>query len=508
MAQKTQEVGFVTSVNNFLIHLNGLPSVRINDLIESDNGIRAWVNALLPDSVEALVLDEGKSQPGQLFRSTGQKITTPSGQFLLGRAINPLGVPIDGKILPKESSKTSADFDRSAPGIKFRQTINEQLQTGIILVDSLIPIGKGQRELVIGDPRSGKIDFLIDVIINQKNTGVICIYASIGKPIAEVRSLIDTLRTNQALPYTIIVAASSSDPAPLIFLTPQTAFALAEYFQTQGKDILVILDDLGIHAKIYREIALLGDRAPGRESYPGDIFYQHAHLLERAGNFNPMAGGGSITALPVIDTNLNDFTGFIPTNIMAMTDGHLLFRSALFNQGQRPAIDLSLSVSRVGQQTQNRVQNSLATRVKQILAEAAQLETVSSFSFELPYATRLTLNQRDAIEEMIKQPPLTRLPRELQIILLALPLTNLFQDKDKSFARLNHGRIIELLSTEPELINLVREATQLSSEDQLLSVLQQYTPYIASLLQPTATTRANSSHMKMSNTSATIQKVT
>lgn len=469
----TQEVGFVKSIRDFLVHLDGLPAIRINDMVENENGVRGCVSNLHTDQVEVLLLDEGAVQPGQMFKRSGQKLSVPVGDFLLGRAINPLGIPIDGKgPLTKTAIKT-ADMDKPAPGIGFREFITDQLDTGVTLVDTLIPIGKGQRELVLGDARSGKTDFLLDVIVNQKYTGLTCIYAAIGKPINEVRGFMDLLSANKALAHTIVVAASSTDLAPLIFLTPQTAFTIAEYFQGQGKDVLIILDDMGNHAKIYREIALLGNRSPGRESYPGDIFYQHSHLLERAGKFNKQGGGGSITALPVIELNLNDFTTFIPTNLMSMTDGHLLFRSSLYNQGQRPAVDITLSVSRVGQQTQKRVQNSLATHIKQVLAQAEQLETVSRFSFDLPAATKLILNQRDIINEFIKQPSLTYIPQAAQTILMALPFTKPFQGLDKEFIRESQATLLQALCNDPLVVKTATKAfNQLPDEHQMLAILE------------------------------------
>lgn len=469
-----KEVGFVKSVKNSLLYLDGLPTIKINDLVENESGMRGWVNSLLPDAVEVLILDEGNIQPGQLFKRTGTKLTVPVGDFLLGRAVNPMGIPIDGHgYLAKSNVTKYAELDQIAPGIAARKFINEQFETGITLIDALIPIGKGQRELILGDPRSGKTDTLIDIILNQKNTKVVCIYASIGKPITEVRTVIDTLRVNHSLPYTVVVAASSSDPAPLIYLTPRTAFTIAEYFQRQGKDVLVILDDLGNHAKIYREIALLGDRSAGRESYPGDMFYQHGHLLERAGNFKPKAGGGSITALPAIELNLNDFTTLIPTNIMSMTDGHILFKSALYNQGQRPAIDLSLSVSRVGHQTQSKAQSKLATQVKQILAQAAQLETVSRFSFELPASTQLTLRQKELIEEIIHQPILTCIPKNIQVILLALPFTKFLQTKNSQFIRDKKEALINAFTQDPQLSQIAQQVPNFASLDDLIMVLNQ-----------------------------------
>lgn len=483
----TEEVGLVKSVRNFLVYLEGMPTVKVNDLVVNDQGLRGWVSALLPDLVEVLLLDEGRVQPGQLFRRLDQKLTIPVGDFLLGRVINPIGIPIDGKApLAMPQTTPLFELDRQAPGLNHREFIRQQFVTGVTLIDTLIPIGQGQRELVLGDARSGKADLLVDIIVNQKNTGVICIYASIGKPLASVRGFIDLLGASGALSHTIVVATSSTDIAPLIFLTPQTAFSIAEYFQNLGKDVLLILNDMGNHAKIYREISLLGGRSPGRESYPGDIFYQHSHLLERAGKFKKEAGGGSITALPAIEFSLSDFTTFIPTNLMSMTDGHFLFRSALYNQGQRPAIDIPLSVSRVGQQTQNRIQNLLSARIKQVLARAAQFETVSRFSFELPYETRLVLLQRDMVEEFVKQPPRTFIPLEVQTALLALPFTKFMQDKDREFVKTYREALLQAFLTNPKLTAIAKALPKMTSEQELIEYLDSVTGILTQLTTTTA----------------------
>lgn len=454
------EIGFTKSIRDFLIHLDGLPSIKINDMVENEAGLRGWVRALYEDRVEVLLLDQGDVREGQSFKSMNRTLSVAAGSFLLGRAINPLGVPIDGKgSFGRAKVEVDLHLDPTPAGINTREFIKEQFETGISIIDTLVPIGKGQRELILGDARSGKTSLVIDIILNQKNRDIICIYAAIGKPVAEVRSLIDTLKANKALSYTIVVASSSGDSPPLIFLTPQTAMALAEFFQKQGKDVLIILDDMGNHAKIYREIALLSNRTPGRESYPGDIFYQQAHILERAGNFVKIFGGGSITALPVIEINLNDFTTYIPTNLMAMTDGHLLIRSALFTRGQRPAVDISLSVSRVGQQTQNPLQNALATKIKQVLTAGTQLETVSRFSFELPPETQLILKQHDLLEHLLRQPPLTNFPQAYQLILLSLPFT--------SFVQKGTAKDTDALMKKPAFVNLSKNVLGLKSLEAL-----------------------------------------
>src|SRR3989344_1432824 len=470
---QTQEVGYVVSTREFLIMLDGLPTVKINDMVQSETGLRGWVNSLLPDKVEVLMLDEGKVAPKQMFKRLDNRLGIAVGDFLLGRSINPLGVPIDGKgLLSVSKTIQILELDKTAPGIESRQFISEQFLTGITLIDTLIPLGQGQRELILGDAHSGKTGFLIDTIVNQKGTNVICIYASIGKPAVAIRNLIDTLKSNGALSYTIIVATSSSEIAPLIFLTPKTAFTVAEYFQKQGRDVLLILDDLGNHAKIYREISLLGNKSPGRESYPGDIFYQHAHLLERAGNFLPAYGGGSITALPVIELNLTDFTTLIPTNLMSMTDGHLLFKSSLRSQGQTPAIDISLSVSRVGRQTQDPLSNFLSSQVRQMLSDASDLETVARFSTELPQETQLTLKRREQIMELLKQDPLTVTPKAIQLIFMALPYTSFLKDKSKTFLENNKRNIADAFMKDARLSQITKKIPSLKTAEELIKLLE------------------------------------
>ncbi len=468
-----QEVGYVVNNRNFLIHLDGLPSIKINDMVQSATGARGWVNSIAEDTIEVLMVDESNISPKQLFKKLPDRLGIAVGDFLLGRSINPLGVPIDGRgFLSKTSRATVCELEQPAPEMGTRHFITDQFITGITLIDTLIPIGRGQRELILGDAHSGKTSFLIDLIVNQKTSGTICIYASIGKPTVAVRNLIDTLKVNGALSYTVVIATSSSEPAPLIFLTPKTAFTVAEYFQKKGKDVLVILDDMGTHAKVYREIALLGNKSPGRQSYPGDIFFQHAHLMERAGNFKKEYGGGSITALPVMELNFNDFTTLIPTNLMSMTDGHLLFKSNLYSQGQRPAIDISFSVSRVGRQTQDRISNLLAQRVRKVLSQAVDLETISHFSSELSPETQLILKIKDLIEEMIKQDSLNFIPRSIQIILLSLPFTTFLENKDPSFLEKYKQTIIKAFLSEADLIEITKRVTSAKDDEQLINLLE------------------------------------
>lgn len=466
-----KEIGYVISSKNYLAFLDGLPHVKVNDLVENAEGNRALINALFEDKVEAFLLDDVPIHPGQLFSYTGKALSVPVGDFLLGRVVNPLIIPIDGKGIVGRG-KEAFEIQKRAHGIESREFIKEQFLTGITLLDTLVPIGKGQRELVIGDAHSGKTSFLSNIIVNMKGKNVVCIYAAIGKPTNAIKTFINVLAANDALAHTVVIATSSTEPPPLIILTPHTAMTIAEYFQRQGKDVIVMLDDMGIHAKMHRELSLLGDRSPGRESYPGDIFYQQARIMERAGKFTQEFGGGSITALPVIEITLNDFTGFIPTNLMSITDGHLFFKSNLYNKDQRPAIDISLSVSRVGRQTQNSVNNLLSRRIRQTLARGNELQTLSQFSTELPLATQLVLRQKGLIEEIIRQENLTDIPLAIQSILFSLVYTSFLKDKNDAYLRKYKDKIITLFTTDKTFSDITKSVDTIKSDEELIAKLE------------------------------------
>lgn len=467
------EIGYVKSIKGPVITIDGLPSVKVGDLVESEDGSLGFVSALRPNVVDVMLVEKSSVRPGQSFRPSGTALGVSAGDFLIGRAIGPLGHPVDGKgPLPKDA-KNRVPLVSPAFGISDRRFIREQFETGILLVDTIIPLGKGQRELVIGDARSGKTGFLFDVVTNQKKRDVVCVYGCIAKPLPDVKDLIEAFSSSGALSYTTIVASFAADPSPLIFLTPQTVFAVASYFQRQGKDVLVILDDMGTHARVYREISLLSERPPGREAYPGDIFYQHAHLLEKAGNFAGNVGGGSITALPVIELGLTDFTGFISTNLMSMTDGHLLFSSGLYSQGRRPAVDLLLSISRVGQQTQSRIQTAMALKVKQLIIEGERLSSLTSFSTELPPETRLLLTRKSMLIEVMRQKARTSIPLEKQLILLALPFCKFLTGRDEKFLSAFKETIISALDTNPRLKQLVGDCLKFSTADELITKLDE-----------------------------------
>lgn len=480
---QASEVGFVCATRNYLIILNGLPTVKINEIVVSDQEIRGLVTSLGDNAVEVLLLDDAIIHPNERFVKTGKQLTIDVGDKLLGRAINPLGIPVDGKGKLGTLDK-SLPIYRVATGIKSRQFIKTPFETGITTVDMLVPVAKGQRELMIGPARSGKSGFILDTIVNQKRSkNAVVVLGLIGKPLTEIKRTIDILAVNKALEYTVIIASSSSDPASLIYISPSVSMSIAEYFQSKGKDVLVVLDDLGLHAKYTREIYLLGNRAPGRESYPGDIFSIHAALLERAGNFRPEYGGGSITALPTIETSFNDYQAFIPTNLMAMTDGHILFDYDLYHRGLRPAVNIGLSVSRVGRQTQSIVAKVLADRVKSVIAQAKKYETLSRFGSEVAQTTQQILNQSKQIEIMLSQSGLVNIPRPVQIILLGLIFTQFLLSKDDQFLKNNKKKIIEYLEKK-DLNALDSQISQMKTEDELFKLLVAMSPELEKICLP------------------------
>lgn len=459
-----EEVGFTVSCQDYLFYLEGLPSAKINDILLSPTGKRAIVGNLYNEKVQGLMLETEKPVPGDIFKIDAAGIRIPLGQFLFGRTISPLGVPLDGKqVLPLDGPKL--EIETAALGIEHRELITERLETGFALVDTLLPLGKGQRELILGDARSGKSAFIIDTIAAQKGKNVICIYAAIGKSEIETKRvgmIIDAVGANQ---YTIVVAATGSSPAPLIMICPEVALSIAEYFRKRGRDVLVILDDLGVHAKFLREIGLLGRMIPGRESYPGGIFYAHSHLMERAGKFNQAAGSGTITLLPIIETDLENMTNLIPTNLMSQTDGHLLFSSSLSSQGQYPAIDWDRSVTRVGRQTLNALHKALSYKLRLVLAEYKELESLSRFEGELAAQTQTTIKQGQIITEFLRQENNDPIDTETQVILLSLIFSKFFDDKNLNFAKEKKKNLVEVIKKSRDLKDAYEQGRNGTLED-------------------------------------------
>jgi F-type H+-transporting ATPase subunit alpha len=419
------EVGLVVKAKRYLLTLEGLPSARVNDVLVDADGNRAIVRALSDDYVYALALTQA-GHPGDQFHFFTEEYHYSAGPHLFGRVIDTLGRPVDNKgSFPPPNVSLRLEVD--AQGIEVRRPIHTQLVTGITAVDTLIPIAKGQRQLVFGPMRSGKTTFLTQTVQEQAARGVVCIYAVIGKPINGLRKITNTIIEDAPEgAKTVVIAAVSDEPASVIALTPSIAFLLAEYYQSLGEDVLVVLDDLDAHAKYLREIALLEGRLPSTESYPGDIFYQHAHLMERSGHFTDAVGGGSITALPVIQTDLKNFSDLIPTNVMACTDGHLAFSPTLRAQGSYPSINIAESVTRVGRQAQHTLQKQATRHTQVLLGSYRTQQEYAKFSTDLSDHTRDILRRGAIIEVLLEQPPYKGLPFSGQVLLLALVFSDYF----------------------------------------------------------------------------------
>lgn len=452
---KNPEVGFVTDVKHYLFSVEGLPSARVNDILVDENGNRAIVRALAHDNVVALSLERTPVKPGDRYSLRNEPYLFSCGDHMFGRIITTLGDPADGgESFPDGNTPFTIEVD--APGLEHRAPIHEQLYTGLTLVDTLVPIAKGQRQLIFGPMNSGITTFLLETVRNQLWTDVICIYVAIGKPINGLREITDKLLSGDGNEKTIVISALSDDPTPVIALAPSVAFMIADYFRARGEDVLIVLDDLDAHAKYLREIALLEGRLPSTESYPGDIFYQHAHLMERSGDFGPELGGGSITTLPVIKTNFKNYSDLIPTNLMACTDGHFAFHSDLFAQGTYPSISFEESVTRVGRYAQHLLQKQITSRIQVLLARYRQQREYSQFSAQLSDDAKLLLRQGEIIEELLRQDPYNGIRADVQVPLLMLAFTPFLLERSADFARTNKSTLIQAL-TEEDILAPLRE---------------------------------------------------
>ncbi len=399
---ETEVIGFVQEVKDGVVTATGLDSVSYGELVEFEQGEKGMVIDLLPEVVGIVVLDEFTNiQSSQKIKATGQMLSVPVGDALLGRVVNPLGEPLDGGVAIHVEKHNS--LERVAPTVVDRKSVSVPLQTGIKAIDALIPVGRGQRELIIGDRRVGKTTVALDAIVNQKTESVICIYCGIGQKNVKVASAIDLLTDHGAMDYTIVVSASAADPATMQYIAPYAACAIGEYFMDQGKDVLVVYDDLTKHAYAYRQLSLILRRPAGREAYPGDIFYLHSRLLERACRLNEKNGGGSLTALPIIETLENDISAYIPTNVISITDGQLFLEADLFNTGQRPAINVGNSVSRVGGSAQTKAMKKTAGKLKLELAQYREMAAFSQFASDLDDATKKQLNRGARTMAVLKQ---------------------------------------------------------------------------------------------------------
>ncbi len=411
------ETGTVLSVGDGIARVYGLERALNGELVEFGNGVRGLVLNLEDDNVGVAVMGEDRRiREGDTVRRTGEIIRVPVGEGLCGRVVDALGNPIDGKGALESAERRLVEV--KAPGIVQRQPVKEPLQTGIKAIDSMTPIGRGQRELIIGDRQTGKTAIALDTIINQKNTDVFCVYVAIGQKQSTVALVVEKLRSHGAMDYTIVVAACASDPAPMQFLAPYAGCAMGEYFRDNGGHALCIYDDLSKHAAAYREISLLLRRPPGREAYPGDVFYLHSRLLERASKLNEDEGSGSLTALPIIETQAGDIAAYIPTNVISITDGQIFLESDLFYAGIRPAMNVGLSVSRVGGNAQIKAMKQIAGTLRLSLAQYRELEAFAQFGSDLDTATQAQLARGRRLVEVLKQGQYSPLPVEKQVLVL------------------------------------------------------------------------------------------
>jgi len=424
---RTVDVGTVLSVGDGIARLSGLTNARASELVEFDNGTLGIVFNLEADNVGVIIMGESTGiAEGQFVRSTGRIVSVPVGNGMIGRAVNAVGQPVDGKG-PIESD-SFRPIERIAPNVVSRKSVDMPVQTGIKAIDAMIPIGRGQRELIIGDRQTGKTALVVDTIINQKGQDLICIYVAIGQRQAQVAQVIATLEKYGAMEYTVIVAATASEPAALQYIAPYAGCAIGEEFMEQGKDALIIYDDLSKHAQAYRQVSLLLRRPPGREAYPGDVFYLHSRLLERAARMAPEYGGGSLTALPIIETQAGDISAYIPTNVISITDGQIFLESDLFYAGIRPAVNPGLSVSRVGGTAQTKAMKQVAGKMKLELAQFRELAAFAQFGSDLDPTTQRQLDRGQRITEILKQPQYRPVSLERQVMVF-YAVTNNYLDK-------------------------------------------------------------------------------
>lgn len=419
------EVGTVTFIGDGIVTIDGIDHAMYGEIVIFDTGVKGMVQDIRKNEIGAILFgrDTGLKEGSRVIRS-GKRAGIPVGEGFLGRVVDALGAPIDGK--GEISATDYRPIENDAPSIVDRKSVTVPMETGILAIDSMFPIGRGQRELIIGDRQTGKTSIAMDAILNQKGKDVICIYVSIGQKASTIAKLVHTLEVNDALPYTIVVSSTASDPASLQYIAPYSGTSLAEYFMYQGKDVLIVYDDLSKHAVAYRALSLLLERSPGREAYPGDVFYLHSRLLERSSRISDAAGGGSITALPIIETQAGDVSAYIPTNVISITDGQIYLESSLFNAGQRPAVNVGLSVSRVGGAAQTKAMKKAAGSIRIDLAQFREMEVFTQFSSDLDETTKQQLEYGKGLMEILKQPLGRPLSMAEQVITLCAANNKLF----------------------------------------------------------------------------------
>ena len=456
-------VGTVLEVGDGIARIYGLSNAMSGELLTFENGVVGMALNLEENNIGAVIFGESRGiKEGSTVRGTGKVAEVPAGNELLGRVVDALGSPIDGK------GDITADkympIERQASGIIARKPVSEPLQTGIKSIDGMFPIGKGQRELIIGDRQTGKTAIAIDAIINQKGTGTLCVYVAIGQKRSTVAQIYKKLEETGALEYTIIVAATASESAPLQYLAPYSGVAMGEYFMDQGKNVLIVYDDLSKHAVAYREMSLLLKRPPGREAFPGDVFYLHSRLLERAAKLSDKVGGGSITALPIIETKAGDISAYIPTNVISITDGQIFLETDLFNSGFRPAINAGVSVSRVGGNAQIKAMKQVASKVKLELAQYNELLAFTQFGSDLDKATRDQLNRGARIMEVLKQAQYTPYAVEEQVISFYSVTNGFFDDIPVEKVRNFEKSLIESMRNNSDILGKILDKKQLTDD--------------------------------------------
>ncbi len=459
-----KEVGRVIQVGDGIARVYGLENVMSNELVKFQNGTMGMAINLEEDNVGIVILGAYKDiKEGELVERTHRIVEVPVGNELIGRVVDPLGNPLDGE--GPIGAKKMRPVERKAVGITERQPVDTPLQTGLKSIDSMIPIGRGQRELIVGDRQTGKTAIAIDTIINQKGKGVYCIYVAIGQKGAAVARTVERFKEHGAMDYTTVVIASASDPAPLLYLAPYAGAAIAEEFMFNGKDTLVVYDDLSKHAVAYREISLLLRRPPGREAYPGDVFYLHSRLLERAARLSDELGGGSMTALPIIETQANDVSAYIPTNVISITDGQIYLEPSLFYSGFRPAVNVGLSVSRVGGAAQTKAMKKVAGNLRIELAQFRELEAFAQFSTELDPATQAQITRGQHLMELLKQEQYAPMPFEEQVISLYTGVKGYLDDLPiEDVRKFEREFLVYMREKHEDILTRIREEKDLSSE--------------------------------------------
>ena len=458
------DVGTVVQIGDGIARLHGLDKCMANELLEFEGGVYAMALSLEEDSISAVMLGSSENiKEGDTVRRTGRVVSVPVGEKLLGRVVNALGQPIDAKG-PIEAAEIRP-VESPAYGIIERRSVYQPVQTGIKAIDSMIPIGKGQRELIIGDKQTGKTAIGIDTIINQRGKDMICVYVAIGQKNSTVLRVVDSLEKAGAMDYTIVVAATAAEPAPLQYIAPYAGVTMAEYFMQQGKHVLIIYDDLSKHAVAYRAMSLLIRRPPGREAYPGDIFYIHSRLLERAAKLSDELGGGSITALPIIETQAGDVSAYIPTNVISITDGQIFLETELFNAGVRPAVNPGISVSRVGGSAQIKAMKKVAGSLKLLYSQYRELQAFSQFGSDLDADTKARLANGERIVEVLKQPQNTPISVEHQVMIIYAVVNGLLDDvKVSDIQTLQNGLFSYIDTRFPEITKSIQTTGDLDDE--------------------------------------------